>query len=113
MQYIREKLGKKKKVQLPPNLRVAAEKKPAARGSAAGRRPVRPVPAESVRTGWDEEKQAAEMPAEMNAKADVPWDEPENADMPRSELENADAIAGETAGEQLRLDEVFPDSPDQ
>ena len=77
MDFIREKLGKKKKVILPENLRVQQEKRQAAgKRSAVPLRPVNPAPA-----AWPEPE-----PAEVPAPA-IPPEEAEPPISPENESE--------------------------
>ncbi len=88
MGYIREKLGKKKKVILPASLRVEAEKQPASGRSPAARR--NPVP----------------EPAEMNLPPE-PW--PEAGEEPASD----DTASFEASEGQISMEEAFAEQENQ
>ncbi len=96
--YVRDKLGKKKAVELPEHLRTVAPKKaPARRGAAAKPAPrAASAPAKATEKMLRTEATRTETPS---ADADLPWE-----DSP------AEAVSAE-AGEQMAMD-LAPDEPD-
>jgi hypothetical protein len=101
--YVRDKLGKKKAVELPEHLRTVAPKKaPARRGAAAKPAPraaSAPAKATEKMLRTEASRTEATRTETPSADADLPWE-----DSP------AEAVSAE-AGEQMAMD-LAPDEPD-
>ena len=111
--FVREKLGKKKAVELPAHLRAQAAKQPARRkastAGAAAPRAFSPAGPEPDRSGFGPVPRTEEIPGRSGSEEEPPEeaDRPGSARYPQTEEEPAEA-----GSEQLRMD-MDPDPEDQ
>lgn len=106
--YVRDKLGKKKAVDLPEHLRTQLPKKTAARGSVPRPAPAEPIPAEAPPEMLRREaaaREAVETPREAESSASMapPWEE-EDADLSFSMDAGSEASVSPESGEQMTMD---------
>ena len=102
--YVRDKLGKKKAVDLPEHLRTQAPKKTSVRGSVSHPAPAEPIPVEAPPEMLRREAAAREA-------AETPWEEePSAAAAPPWEESGEDSFSGMDAGSEAT---VPPESGEQ
>ena len=105
--YVRDKLGKKKAVDLPEHLRTQAPKKPAGRQSGSNPVPAA-VPSDATpemlrREAAAREAAEASWAEESEVGSALPWEEPDGS--PDSGADVApEAVVPPEAGEQLAMD---------